>query len=208
MPTINLTLPVAGQGVTAGLHATNYAALQSLLNGGLDDDNVDSLAPSKLSQMAATTGQVLVWDGSQWEPGNAGSVLAYGQVTSPVTVTATGAATANTVATAGAITADGTSSILVQAYAPGVSPANSIGAQIHMIVVEGTTVIADIAEVINTSSNQLRVPLFAALKLTPAAGSRTYSLRAYVSTGSGNVSAGTGTGGAGAPAFIRVSRET
>lgn len=44
MPTITLTLPVAGNGITAGLHATNYADLQALLNGGLDADNLAALA--------------------------------------------------------------------------------------------------------------------------------------------------------------------
>lgn len=65
MPTINLTLPVAGQGVTAGLHATNYAALQSLLNGGLDADNLDD--------MGASAGQALVYNGTSWAPASAGA---------------------------------------------------------------------------------------------------------------------------------------
>ncbi len=39
MPTITLTLPTAGTDITSGLHATNYLALQTLLNGGLDGAN-------------------------------------------------------------------------------------------------------------------------------------------------------------------------
>lgn len=39
MPTINLTLPVAGTAIDAGPMATNFSALQTLLNGGLDGAN-------------------------------------------------------------------------------------------------------------------------------------------------------------------------
>jgi hypothetical protein len=44
VPTITLGLPSPGQGVTAGLHSANYAAIQALLNGGLDNSNVLSSA--------------------------------------------------------------------------------------------------------------------------------------------------------------------
>lgn len=44
MPTINLTLPVAGTEIVAGLHATNYTNLQTLLNGALDNSNVSTTA--------------------------------------------------------------------------------------------------------------------------------------------------------------------
>lgn len=52
MPSISLTLPVAGTIITAGLHATNYTALQTLLNGGLDNNNIApgaAIASSKLA---------------------------------------------------------------------------------------------------------------------------------------------------------------
>lgn len=42
MGTITLTSPVAGTEVQAGLHATNYAALQALLNGNLDNANIST----------------------------------------------------------------------------------------------------------------------------------------------------------------------
>lgn len=45
MPSITLTLPVDGEIVTAELHADNYTAIQSLLNGGLDTVNLPSIAP-------------------------------------------------------------------------------------------------------------------------------------------------------------------
>src|SRR6266542_600043 len=65
MPTISLSLPVAGPVVTAGLHANNYTILQTLLNGGLDTANWASgkiFAPSKLMQESAVDGDGLAWD--------------------------------------------------------------------------------------------------------------------------------------------------
>jgi hypothetical protein len=41
---ITLTNPVAGTEITAGLHATNYSALQTLLNGNLDNVNISATA--------------------------------------------------------------------------------------------------------------------------------------------------------------------
>jgi hypothetical protein len=42
MPSITLTLPIAGQEVQAGPLATNFASLQALLNGQLDASNLSS----------------------------------------------------------------------------------------------------------------------------------------------------------------------
>jgi hypothetical protein len=78
---ISLTLPVAGTVITAGLHATNYTSLQSLLNGGLDTANWAAgkiFPPSKLTQEGATTGQAIVWNGSAWAPATQTSAPAYG----------------------------------------------------------------------------------------------------------------------------------
>ncbi len=61
MPSITLEVPGAGDDITSGLHASNYADLQALLNGGLDGSN--------LSSMGALNGHVLRWSGSAWVPG-------------------------------------------------------------------------------------------------------------------------------------------
>lgn len=58
MPTITLTLPVAGQNILAGLHSTNFANLQTLLNGGLDNTNIAAagdIQGSKIRQSYGTT---------------------------------------------------------------------------------------------------------------------------------------------------------
>lgn len=79
MATITLTLPVAGTGITAGLHANNYTAIQTAVNGGLDNNNWASgriFAPSKLTQEAAVDQNIMAWDNANttWKP-RAASVL-------------------------------------------------------------------------------------------------------------------------------------
>jgi hypothetical protein len=81
MATITLTLPTAGTVITAGLHATNYTAIQGAINGGLDTANWASgkiFAPSKFLQEGATNGQAIVWNGSIWAPATPSSAPAYG----------------------------------------------------------------------------------------------------------------------------------
>lgn len=52
MATISLTLPVAGNVITAGLHATNYTAIQTFANGGIDNNNVSGSAALAYSKLA------------------------------------------------------------------------------------------------------------------------------------------------------------
>lgn len=65
MPTISLTAPVSGTVITAGLHAANYGAIQTLLNGGLDASNLSSgkiLGLSQLLQGTAVDGDGAAFD--------------------------------------------------------------------------------------------------------------------------------------------------
>lgn len=79
MGTISLQLPVSGTIVTAGLHSSNYGTLQTVINGGLDNNNFASgkiFDPTKIMQSAATTGQTLIWNGTNWAAGSASPVIA------------------------------------------------------------------------------------------------------------------------------------
>lgn len=60
MPTITLELPVAGTGVQAGLHATNYADIQALLNGGLDQSNISTASVLSFASLTLTAAAGLV----------------------------------------------------------------------------------------------------------------------------------------------------
>jgi len=80
MGTITLTNPVAGTVVTAGLHATNYTTIQTVINGNLDTNNWGAgkiFAPSKLMQEGATDKQILQWNNGSTLWGPAGDWAAY-----------------------------------------------------------------------------------------------------------------------------------
>jgi hypothetical protein len=81
MGTISLTSPVAGTTITAGLHATNYTTIQTVINGNLDANNWAAgkiFAPSKLLQEGAASNQVLAWNGTIWAPSTPTSSPNYG----------------------------------------------------------------------------------------------------------------------------------
>ncbi len=48
MPTLTLALPVAGSKILAGPLATNFAAIQALVNGGLDGSNINQAVPIQI----------------------------------------------------------------------------------------------------------------------------------------------------------------
>jgi hypothetical protein len=57
MGTISLTLPVSGTVIAAGLHATNYAAIQTAINGGIEAVNIadGSITQAKMAIGNKTT---------------------------------------------------------------------------------------------------------------------------------------------------------
>jgi hypothetical protein len=95
MGTINLTDPQAGTQIVASLVTNNNTALETAINGGLDETNFASGAIytlTKLKQGGGTTGQVLAWSGSAWAPTNPQVLTGHllGQVSyNPTTVTQT-----------------------------------------------------------------------------------------------------------------------
>jgi hypothetical protein len=91
LPSITLTLPTSGTVITAGLHSNNYTALQTLLNGGLDNNNFAAgkiFDPAKLMQNGAIDGDPLGWDNTlvKWVPA---STLAAGRPRAPRVVVST-----------------------------------------------------------------------------------------------------------------------
>lgn len=60
MGSITLQIPVAGNQITAGLHASNYNALQTLLNGNLDSFNLatSSVGTDELAALAVTNAKI------------------------------------------------------------------------------------------------------------------------------------------------------
>jgi hypothetical protein len=126
-----------------------------------------------------------------------GTELAYAQITANVTVTAGAEASANLVVGAPAIALDGSTAILVEFFAAAVIPAALANATVHLYLSDTPGVsLGRLGLVSNPAPANLYVPVYAARRLTPAAGNKTYQVGAYQSGGNG----------AWGPAFIRITR--
>lgn len=136
-----------------------------------------------------------------------GTELGYDQITGTVSVTATSAATATSIIAGTAHSFDG-SPVLLEFYAPGVSSPSVAGDSTWVLLFEGSTQIAQIAQVQTPSAASMGVTVKAGIRFTPSAGSHTYSIKAWatVTTGTPRVFAGSGSGGAAAPAYMRFTK--
>jgi hypothetical protein len=135
-----------------------------------------------------------------------GQELAYAQSTASLTVTATTAPTAQTAVSAGAVTFDG-SPVMVEFYSPGVYPPTIANSQIVLNLWDGSTDLGYVAQsTYPGGTNQHIVPVTILRRLTPSAGSHTYSIRAWASGAGGAVMAGFGGIDTYAPVYIRITR--
>lgn len=138
--------------------------------------------------------------------------LAYAQVTADTTITATTEATANVVVTAGAVVLGGSTVVLVECFSQQVeAPAGGLSrftAAVLYDAVDGGVAasLGSIGLIFSAIDQRIDVPFFGVIRLTPAAGSHVFSLRAYCNAGDAVVHAGAGGSGAESPCFIRVVR--
>lgn len=152
-----------------------------------------------------TSGQVLeAADASNVEwaypPGHQ---YAYDEFTGNVSVTATTEATANTIVTADAATFDGTP-VWVEFFAP---EATNVASFNLSIILHDDTAGASLGRLCSQNSpDAMTLAAQGKRKITPAAGSRVYSIRAYTIGGSAGVSAGAGGAGVDVPGYIRITK--
>jgi hypothetical protein len=133
----------------------------------------------------------------------------YAEVTSQVSITATTEGAATTVVAGAAVTYDGATEIVIEAFLPYVAingVANDVG---QLVLYDGSTSLGKVetihAQVTGVTGT---VPgVHVRRKLTPSAGSHTYSIRGYKTSGSTFI-AGGGAGGSGniIPGFLRITR--
>jgi len=131
--------------------------------------------------------------------------LGYTELTSTVLCNATTEATANTIVTAPAINFDGVTSILVEFWAPSYHAGDAPNASFYLY--DGSISLGTIGSRTMITGAAMG-PLYLSRRLTPSAGTHTYSIRAIVSSGGGiTIDAGlAGTPGIYMPGFIRVRR--
>ncbi len=163
-------------------------------------------------------GQVDYIDSSTFSGGGPGSPeeLAYAENTAgPFSVTATTESGGNTIVTAGAVTLDGSTAVVIEWGAASLIPPVGYGLWINMILFDNGSSIGILggAENDNNSSGtmtgSIHAPVHQQRRLSPpSAGSHTYSIRAFVASGTGTINAGTGGSGSDMPAYIRVIAAT
>lgn len=138
-----------------------------------------------------------------------GYEMAYAEFSSPVSVTQTVEASADTVVTAGAFTADGSSAYLIE-FVPAYVNADNAGAgrSIKFWLFEDGSSIGSLGlHMAETATNNFS-DFQGSRRMVPASGSRTYSIRATVSAGTGSVGAGAGGAGNYMPGYIRITKAT
>lgn len=140
-------------------------------------------------------------------PFGSGYQIDYVEKTSNTSVTATSEGTANTVVTGSAVTYDGSTSIVVEFFAFSANVPAGAGNQITLVLYDNGSSIGLLGRVRTPAAGTaLEVTVRMARRLTPSAEAHTYSIRAYVNTGTGSVDAGAGGSGAVVPAFIRITK--
>lgn len=196
MATIVLNNISNGQDVDAGPVQSNFNAIATAINGGLDDANIEELSLSKLLQGGAGSGNVPIWTGSAWTP--TARRIATATKTTNVTVSATTAATANEVLTLGAQTYAARPVefhfVCSRVAVPGAAGANLLSLQLW----ETSTRLGVLTIILNSegaggSEAQYPIHLVSPV-ITPTAGSRTYRVMGH--RGSVNCTVFAGAGGA------------
>ncbi len=140
----------------------------------------------------------------------AGKELDYVQITSPVSVTATSEATANTIVTGSSVAYDGSTVVMVEFWCNHAAPDTGAAPQdLRFWLYDGSSSIGFIGYMQSVASgNRQYAPVYGLRRLTPSNASHTYSIRGSVAAGTGTVQAGAGGSGNTAPAFIRIFRVT
>lgn len=194
-------------------------------NGAMDD--IDALLGARTKALTATgdllyasaantparlpvgsTGNVLTVAGGipSWAaPAAASGELSYDEFTAPVSGIAGGSpAAATTIKTSASVAYDGSTAVVIEFFAP--QAVNSVDASnVFFELFEDATDLGLLGEV-TAGGAAGGSPIRVARRRTPSAASHTYTVKAYVSGGSGTVQAGTGTAGVFLPGFIRITK--
>lgn len=134
-----------------------------------------------------------------------GTELAYAEVTSQVSTTQTSEASATEIVSAGAVTFDGTA-VMIEFYVPYTDVQNTANAFAVFCLFDSTTSQGRMGIVRQPTTAELYVPVLLRRKVTPSAGSHTYSIRFITSSGTSTVEPGAGGSGNLMPGYIRITK--
>jgi hypothetical protein len=194
--TLSLTTIANGSNIVSADHRNNYTAIQNAINA-----LKDALSGGSLGQVLRATDTDTV--AMAYPPGYEYTHTAY---TAPVAVTATTEATANTIVTAGAVTFDGSTDVVIEFFAPGWE-LGAIDTRFHLWLYDGSSSIGRIS---NGTSGERAVraqtAIVARRRITPSAAAHTYSIRASVAANTLTVYGGAGGVGNDVPGYIRITK--
>lgn len=139
--------------------------------------------------------------------GSSGEELDYAEITAPVGPVAVSEGTANAVITGNAITCDG-GPLIVEFSAPSWrADSGGAGRTCQLVLLmDGAVIDGNLAKIVAAAATAGDEPIFVRRRVTPAPGSHTFSVKAFVSAGTGNIDAGVGGSGNSVAAFLRVTR--
>ena len=200
--------PAAGQRRlsvdTAGdLFLTDDAGVATAVGGGGSGNVATDAIWTTAGKVAVATGTATATE--QWPPGRE---FDYVQITSPVAITASSEATANTVVTGSAVAYDGSTAVIIEFYAPDAYADNVATVDLYFYLYDGSSSIGWIGTMRSETTNRSFQTVYLMRRLTPSAATHTYSIRAANSAGAGDGSVNAGAGGSGnqVPAFIRITK--
>ena len=134
-----------------------------------------------------------------------GTELTYGEITSTVSITATTEAASDTIITAPATVFDGVARVNIEFGVGTYAPPATAGAACRIILFQDGVAIGWIASV-NGAASALGLTIYAKRRMTPTVGSHIYSVRGFVSSGTGTVYVGPGGSNNNMPGYIRITR--
>jgi len=200
------------------------AARKTMVNEGAATSSGLTMATSRLlGRTTASSGaieEITVGSGLSLSAGSltatggssdlGGKELDYAQITSAASITNTSEGTADTVITGNAVSYDGSTAIVVEFFTSRINMPSTGGPGRSLVVVllEGATVLGRLLTLNNPTTSSFITSGKAEYRYTPASGSRTHTVKAYVSGDSGSIDAGSGGSGGTMPAFLRIIRAT
>lgn len=136
-----------------------------------------------------------------------GHEFTYVEHTSTVSPTATTEAGADTVVTAAAVTFDGSTTVLIEYFCGDAEASGgAAGRSLVLWLYDGASSIGYLGLIVGPTNTSDRRPIHVFRRLTPSAASHTYSIRASVSAGTGNLYSGAGGTATALPAYIRITK--
>jgi len=158
--------------------------------------------------LAANTLVSFIYDGTNWIEQNTfpRQEAGYAEYTSNQSITATAENAAQTVVQLSSFYTDGVTTFEFEFFCPKVL-GNTDDSELHVVLFDGSDAVGELVDwKRGSTSGGMQGPVLARRRITPAAGSHVFSMRAYNSNATVTVQAGAGGPGNLVPGYMRAYR--